>query len=116
VHYWKAIADPSVHPAPSLMPTVHGFLSGRPFWLQASVSAIVVVAALAVMVRVDYMSGFAVAIAGSLLISYHAYTADAVILIPALLIIIEYSRSAWPRYAAFIFASPIPWLLLLKRG
>jgi hypothetical protein len=116
VHYWQALSDPTIHPSPRLMPNVHGFLSNAPFWLEALASALVVLAALAVMAHVDYLTGFAVALAGSLLISYHAYTADAVILIPAILIILEYSRSALPRYAALIFASPVPWLLLLKRG
>ena len=48
-----------------------------------------VLAALAVIARLDYLSGFAVALTGSRLISYYAYPADAVILIPAILIIIE---------------------------
>ena len=115
VYYWRAITDPSIHPAIRLMPNIHGLLPNGPSWMEISVSAIVALAALAIMARVDYLSGYAVTLAGSLLISYHAYTADAVILIPALLIIIEYSRSVLPRYAALVFASPVPWLLLLRR-
>jgi hypothetical protein len=115
-HYLKALSDPAIHPSLGLMPNLHGFLSVWPVWLQIAAAISVGLVALVAMIRTDYLSGFAIALAGSLLLSYHAYTADAVILIPAILIVIEYSRRVLMRYAAFILASPVPWLLLLRRG
>ena len=113
--YLRALRDPSINPNPRVMPNLHGLLFGAPGWLEIIALLAVVLAAVVLIARTDYLTGLTVALAGSLLLSYHAYTADAVILIPAILIIIESSRAILLRCAAFIFASPLPWLLLLKR-
>jgi hypothetical protein len=59
--------------------------------------------------------GLAAALTGSLLVSYHAYVQDAVILIPAILIVLEDARGLAVRYTALALATPIPWVLLLAR-
>jgi len=115
VHYLKTLSDSSIHPNPRIMPNLHGLLSGAPGWLEVGILSATVLGALVCILRTDYLTGFTAALAGSLLLSYHAYTADAVVLVPALLLIIEYSRVLVVRYAAFVLASPFPWLLLLKR-
>ena len=114
-HYLKALSDPAINPNQRIMPNLHGLLWGAPRWAEVGLSLATVLGALVCILWTDYLTGFTAALAGSLLLSYHAYTADAVVLIPALLIIIECSRVLVVRYAAFVLASPFPWLLLLKR-
>jgi hypothetical protein len=116
VRYIRAISGSAIHPNPQLMPNLHGFLADTPSWLEVVLSLLVVGGALILIPRTDYFTGLAIALGGSLLISYHAYTADAVTLVPAALLLIPYAGAAVLRYLAIAVSTPIPWLLLLRRG
>ncbi|MCU1339133.1 MAG: hypothetical protein JWO19_4714 [Bryobacterales bacterium] len=108
--YLRVLQLPEINPARWFMPNIHGFFpSGVSEWI-----AMVVVAAGAILAisRLDYLTGLAVAITGSLLLSYHAYFQDALILIPAILIALNY-RTAIVRYAGTALATPLPWVLMV---
>jgi hypothetical protein len=47
-------------------------------------------------------------------VSHHAYIADGLILIPAILILSDQVRRPVLRWASLALASPLPWLLLLR--
>jgi hypothetical protein len=54
------------------------------------------------------------ALTGSLLISYHAYPADAALLIPALLATFQFARTRWLRLLAIGLLLPVwYWFLML---
>ncbi len=92
------------------MPNIHGFVpSGAPEWMAM---AAVAAGAIAAMLMLDYVSGLAIALAGGLLLSYHAYFQDALVLIPAILIGLD-RATALVRTAAGALATPIPWILMV---
>jgi len=113
--YLKAISVASINPGPQIMPNLHGLLSPAPLWIVVLLSVVVGGISVVFITRLDFPSGFAIALFGSLLISYHAYTADAVTLVPAVLMVLAYSRAAALRYAGVLISTPLPWLLILRR-
>jgi hypothetical protein len=115
--YARVLANPVIHPCARIMPNLHGLLTGVGSTdFEIALSVLVALAAAAVVWRSGYLEGIAAALAGGLLISYHAYVADAVILIPAVLIVAGSARGRALVYAAVLLASPVPWLLILTRA
>jgi hypothetical protein len=113
VRYFRVLSLSQINPARGLMPNIHGLFPGGPVeWLATFA---VVLATLLAVSRLQYPLALAAALTGSLLVSYHAYPQDALILIPAILIALENGRSLLLRYAALALATPVPWLLLLSR-
>jgi len=108
--YLRVLMLPDINPARWFMPNIHGLVpSGPAEWLAMAVTA---AAGIFVMMRTDYLTGFAMALTGSLLLSYHAYFQDALLLIPVILIVLNDSRKLL-RNAAMLLATPVPWVLML---
>jgi len=108
--YLRVLMLPDINPARWFMPNLHGLVPSGPVeWVAMAVTA---AAAIFVMLRTDYLTGFAVALTGSLLLSYHAYFQDALLLIPVILIVLNDSRK-FLRNAAMLLATPAPWVLML---
>jgi Glycosyltransferase family 87 len=108
--YLRVLLVPDINPARWFMPNLHGFFpSGAPEWV-----AMVIVASGAILMisRLDYLTGLAVALTGGLLLSYHAYFQDALLLIPAILIALKHANAIL-RYAGAALATPLPWVLML---
>ena len=111
--YRQVLSLTQIVPLPWMMPNIHGLLPAGPIEWCATLA--VVLATVFVVSRFGYRMGLAAALTGSLLVSYHAYVQDAVILIPAILIVLEDARGLAVRYTALALATPIPWVLLLAR-
>ncbi len=110
VGYFRVLQFPDISPSRWFMPNIHGFVpSGAPEWMAM---AAVAAGAIAAMLMLDYVSGLAIALAGGLLLSYHAYFQDALVLIPAILIGLD-RATALVRTAAGALATPIPWILMV---
>jgi len=113
VRYRQVLSLTQITPSPWMMPNIHGLLPAGPIEWCATIA--VVLATIVAVSRFGYQMGLAAALTGSLLVSYHAYVQDAVILIPAILIVFEHARGLALRHAAFVLSTPIPWILLLAR-
>jgi hypothetical protein len=112
--YLRILQLPDINPARWFMPNVHGFFpSGALEW---TAMAVVAAGSILAISRLDYLTGLAVALTGSLLLSYHAYFQDALLLIPAILIALNHANTI-VRYAGAALATPLPWILMvvLKR-
>jgi hypothetical protein len=108
--YLRVLQLPEINPARWFMPNLHGFVpSGIAEWIAM---AVVAAGAILAMSRLDYLTGLAVALTGGLLLSYHAYLQDALILIPAILIALNQERPI-VRNAALALATPLPWILMV---
>ena len=108
--YLRVLQVPDINPSRWFMPNVHGFFpSGMPEWIAM---AVVAAGAIFAMSRLDYLPGLAVALTGSLLLSYHAYFQDALLLIPVILIALNQTRPM-VRYTGFALATPLPWILMV---
>jgi len=108
--YLRILLLPNINPAEWFMPNIHGlFSSGLTQWI---VMAIVAAGSIFAITRLDYFTGFAVALTGSLLLSYHSYLQDALVMIPVVLIALNDPRTVI-RNTGMLLATPIPWMLML---
>jgi len=96
--YLALLSNPELHPGPEHMPTLRGLvyaLTGAENSLMLiGLSAVVVVALIVVARRSDLEFAFAFALIGGLLIGYHAYLQDCMILLLVFVLVLEHSR--WP--------------------
>jgi hypothetical protein len=114
-----AVRSPLIGPGEWIMPNLHGLWLGRsshPVVEGASVLAVTAVVALIAMWRSQFTPGLCAALVGSLLISYHAYPADAALLIPALLATFHLARMRWLRLLALALLAPIWYWFLMSGG
>jgi Glycosyltransferase family 87 len=112
VDFLHVLMMPDINPGQAVMPNLHGLVPG--FEVPAIILTVILTGV--AIYKLDYLNALAVALAGSLLCSYHAYVMDAVILLPAIILLIELHRSRWPSIVAGIFMTPIPWAAVLLRG
>jgi len=63
--------------------------------------------------RTDLEWGLAVALAGGLLVSHHAYMADCALLLPVLLTILAKAAAPWQRSLALFLLTPVPYIFML---
>ena len=95
--YFATLTNPVINPTPALMVNLHGLfqgVSGGPAIELVSCLA-VAVAVWLVMKKATFLEGLAVVLVGGLLTSYHTYTGDCVLLIPACLIIVSSMADHW---------------------
>jgi len=123
---------PEFDPAPGRMPNLRGLLSFLGGSLAAEVAlGVVIVAAIWFLSRRQPLPTVgALALAGGLLLSHHAYFYDAVILLPALLLPFQATTAPlrsrlskdtmespqWLRNWAFFLLTPLPYLFLLTNA
>jgi hypothetical protein len=117
VEYFRILTNGRVHPEAETMPNLHGLLAGLPQapYLEALAAAAVVAGAWISLRDMSFRQGFAVVLLGGLLLSYHSYVMDAVILLPALLIVIAEIPRAWIKTCSALMLSPLPALVLLSQ-
>jgi hypothetical protein len=96
------------------MPNLRGILSmvGGSFVPEIALAAATVAAFWHLSRRLDLIRGAALALAGGLLLSHHAYDYDALLLLPALLIY-EADHREWLRAWSLLLFTPLPYLLIL---
>ena len=90
------------------MPNLHGLMQEWPgaVWLEAAASiAVVAVTSLAVR-KESFAAALAFCVWGSLLISYHAYVADTLLLLPAALVLSANFESDWAKYGNLLLLTP----------
>ncbi|MEZ5396228.1 MAG: glycosyltransferase family 87 protein [Bryobacterales bacterium] len=110
--YLHTLLDDSVHPGPKVMPNLHGL--EMPFPVELGLCVSIAVTSWFAMRRMSFDVGLAAALPGGILLSYHSYVMDTVILVPALMIVMLRAEAHWMRLAAVILLSPMPALLLLS--
>jgi hypothetical protein len=106
---------PDFDPAPGRMPNLRGLLSffGGNLLLELALAVIAAGAIWILSARIPLKSGITVALAGGLMLSHHAYSYDALLLLPALLLPFENAGPEWLRLWALILITPVPYMLLL---
>lgn len=115
--YLVLLSNPELHPGPDHMPTLRGLIFAvtggeSQAWLIA-LSTLVVLALLWIAWRSSVEFGLAFALVGGLLIGYHAYLQDCMILLLTFVLVLEHSRSPALRGAIALAISPPVFLLLL---
>ena len=119
VQGWRWPADyvgmlrlPTSTPSYSLMPNLNGLLSGQPHGLVATTVAafLVLAAAGLVMWRGRITVAIAAMLVSGLLLSYHAFIADAVLLVPAGLLLLRDKSALAHRAVGLILLSPLAFL------
>jgi hypothetical protein len=110
--YILMLGLPTSTPSYSLMPNLNGLLAGQPHGLLAAAvaSSLVVAAAGLVMWRGRITDAIAAMLVSGLLLSYHAFIADAVLLIPAGLLLLRDRTSLAHRAVGLVVLSPLAFL------
>jgi hypothetical protein len=110
--YGRMLRLPTSTPSFSLMPNLNGLLSGRPHspGVMAIAVCVVLAAAALVMWRGKFTVALAAALLSGLLLSYHAFIADAVLLIPVGLLLMRDKASRAHRAMGALLLSPLAFL------
>jgi hypothetical protein len=111
--WWNIIRTAQITPQPEKMPTINGLVAG--YGLPPAAGAVLYVCVLAAVLYAAWKQpnlerAFAVAIAGGLLLSPHAYVYDCAILIPLIGYGLRNRNSAVP---ALLALSPLPYAIAL---
>lgn len=112
VAYLRMLQLPTSTPSFTLMPNINGLLSDHPHGLLATTiaAALVIAAAALVMWRARITVAIAAMLISGLLLSYHAFIADAVLLVPAGLMLLRDKSSLAHRASGFLTLSPLAFL------
>ncbi len=99
-------------PSYGAMPNLHGLFSSLPrsVFLELVGTCVVIVAAWLVIRGGDIARSVSATLVSGLLISYHAFSGDAVILVPASLLLLSRTRSAPLRLVAIFVLCPLAYL------
>lgn len=114
--YLKLLANPVIHRDMGGMPNLQGLavLLAGPAWILPAMSAAAVMLAGWICLRARSVSAaLAAALAGSFLISYHAYPHDAVTLLLAFALLRPGGLPGPAKAAWYLLASPVPLFLVL---
>jgi hypothetical protein len=103
--YYAVLTDGRLHPSVANMPSLHGMQMG--IAAEAAGVLVLVVCVYLAARASSFEWAMAVALAAGLLVGFHTYLADCVVLLPA--IILAMGRL---RVLAIALATPVPWLLL----
>jgi hypothetical protein len=116
IDYFGVLTDGRVHPGADSMPNLHGLFAALPqgVYLEAIAVVAVLGGAWAALRDASFPSGFALTLLGGLLLSFHSYLMDAVILLPALLIVVAGTSRRWLKIAGALLLSPPAALLLVS--
>jgi len=117
VEYLRVLSAPAIHPGVEVMPNIHGLASmdGFPFGFEVLLVALVAAAVWYVCRHGSEDYAMCATLAGGLLVSWHAYPADASLLIPAAAILLHKSSCRPTRILTFICVFPMTHVLF-KRG
>jgi Glycosyltransferase family 87 len=91
--YLRVLSNPIIHTGQSHMYSLHGLLS-LPFTGELAVSVVVALLAIWGIWKLRPAYGLAIALSGGLLLSYHAYLMDCVVLLPGALLMFGRNQSA----------------------
>ena len=108
IQYFAVLTDERIHPGRFRMPNLHGLVFGLPYyeiWLALGSIAVVAATWMAVR-RVDFRRGLGIVVLGSMLISYHSFMPDCVILFPLFLDAICRAKWGWLRFLSLVVMAP----------
>ena len=110
--YVRMLRLPQSTPSFSLMPNLNGLLSGHPHGpgLMAAAACIVLLATALVMWRAKFTVALAATLLSGLMLSYHAFIADAMLLLPVGLLLMRDKASLAHRAVGLIVLSPLAFL------
>jgi hypothetical protein len=114
--YLKVLSNPTIHRDTAGMPNLNGLctLIGSSAWVLPALSAAVVALTAWVCLRSrSVMSAIAAVLAGSFLVSYHAYPHDAVTLLLSFALLEPRTLSLPARTVWYLTASPLPLFFVL---
>jgi hypothetical protein len=117
--YLALLSNPVLHPGPDHMPTLRGLIfaatGGESKILLLLLSSLVVLVLLSIAWESSMEVGLAFALVGGLLIGYHAYLPDCMILLMTFVLVLEHSRFVPLRGAVALTITP-PVLFCLMLG
>ncbi len=115
LRFLRALADQRIHPGVGIMPNLHALTVHWPAakWLEWPLAAVVCLSCWRIVRRAPFQYALSGVLAGGLLISYHAYLADCVFLLPAALTVHAGTEVRWLRMIALFLLTPVPYFLLL---
>ena len=118
VDYWRVLTDPAIHPETGNMPNLHGLASFWPAlrWLEWPAAALTAAAVWRVARQRHFDTALAATLAGGLLVSYHAYLPDCSVLLPAALVVVSTTTSAWVRILGMFLLTPVAYFLLVQKS
>ena len=110
--YAALLRLPATTPSYDGMPNLHGLLSGLPHsvLLEPAVTCAVIVAAWLVIRAADITTAISATLATGLLVSFHAFFGDALILAPACLLLLSRAPSAPLKLVAIFLLCPLAYL------
>lgn len=114
LRYLALLRDPLIHPQVQAMPNLHGLLSALPpaATVAASLAAAAAVLWIAARRRGEWRFALASALLGGLLVSWHCYFQDAVLLLPVLALLLGRPLAATVKLPlALAFLPPVFWML-----
>lgn len=111
--YARFILQEQTNPNVRRMPNLHALLEGLPHQLGWEIALAIAVAVAVGWVahRTSFPVGLSAALVGSLLVSHHAYPADALLLLPALLTLAAEIAVIPVRLVCAFLLSPLPFLV-----
>jgi hypothetical protein len=112
-HYIHFVLQGQTNPSLRAMVNHHGLFEGLPHSGAIEIAASLAVAAIvaAIARQTTFAVGLSIALAGSLLTSHHAYPADALLLLPALLTLIAEFKTLPIAMLSTLLLTPLPFLL-----
>ena len=115
--YYRVLTDSRINPWPPVMVNLHGMFYGLPGALPLELAGDVVIAAATwfTVRRVSFQQGLAVICIAGLITSFHGYTGDCVLLLPAGLILNSTISDRWVGLFAILFLTPPLYFLLLSQ-
>jgi len=112
--YLHTLGDPRIHPRLEVMPTLRNLVAtaGGPPWVYWALWVLTAAAVAFIALRSTRLeTGMAAALAGGLAVSYHAYLADTVLLLPAFALLRAGGLRGWPLRLWVFLVSPLAWPL-----
>ncbi|HZS49442.1 MAG TPA: glycosyltransferase 87 family protein [Bryobacterales bacterium] len=111
--YWEILKLTTTVDVVEQMPNLRGLFFGWPHsaWWEGLVGLTAVIAVWIIVRNADFEMGLAAALAGGLLIGVHGSVADAVLLLPACLIVYARTAEGWPRALAIVLLMPVGYVL-----
>ncbi len=112
-NYVRFVLQGQTNPSVNAMVNLRGLVEGLPHSLawEGAGAALVACGVAWIASRTNFSVGFSAALAGSLLTSHHAYAADALLLLPALLTLAWEVPRTVLRVLCFLLLSPLPFLI-----
>ena len=112
--YYDTLTNPVINPAPHLMVNLHGLFYGVAggMFIQLALGLLIAGVCWLAVKRTSFLEGLAVVLIGGLRTSYHTYTGDCVLLVPACSIIASSMADRWTGPLIALALLPVVFMFL----